>query len=342
MKTDSVFIIAEAGVNHNGEIGLARQLIDVAVQAGADAVKFQTFKAENVVSKHAPKAVYQQQTTDSAQSQLEMVKKLELSFDTFQKLKNYCDQKGILFLSTPFDEESIDFLDELGLPLFKIPSGEIINFPFLKRIASKKKPIIMSTGMSTLDEVGQAVAAIKNKGNSAITLLHCVSNYPAEPKDANLKAMQTMRSVFNLPVGFSDHTPGIEVALAAVALGACVIEKHFTIDRSLPGPDHRASLSPEELKTMVQGIRIVEKSLGTGIKKPVLSEKNTAEVARKSLVAAKDIFPGTILTRELIAIKRPGTGLPPSALETLLGRKVQKAVKADDLIQLDMLISDVS
>lgn len=342
MKTDSVFIIAEAGVNHNGDIGLACRLVDVAVSAGANAVKFQTFRAENVISKNAPKAAYQEKTTGSSESQLEMVKKLELPFEAFRELQDYCKKRGIVFLSTPFDEESLDFLKKLDLPYFKIPSGEITNFPFLEKIARQGKPLIISTGMSTLDEVKQAVAVVKNAGNTGIILLHCVSNYPAKPEDANLKAMETMRSAFGLPVGFSDHTPGIEVALAAVALGASVIEKHFTLDRSLPGPDHQASLSPQELMMLVQGIRIVEKALGTGVKQPAVSEKNTAEVARKSLVATKAIFPGTILTREMIAIKRPGTGLSPSQLETILGRKVREALKADDLIQLDMLVSDDS
>ena len=331
------FIIAEAGVNHNGSLEMARQLVDVAVQAGADAVKFQTFKAEKVVSPQAPKAAYQLQTTDTSESQLDMIKRLELSFDAFRELYAYCQDKGILFMSTPFDEESADLLDELGVPVFKIGSGEITNWPFLEYVACKGKPMILSTGMSYLSEVDEAVRVLRGAGCDQLVLLHCVSNYPADPADVNLRAMQTMATAFGVPVGYSDHTPGVEVAIAAVALGACVIEKHFTLDCNLPGPDHRASLEPSELAALVQGIRTVEAALGHGRKEPAVSEANTAAVARRSLVAAQDIPVGTVLSEELIAIKRPGTGLPPAMRSYLVGRTVRVPVAAGTLLTLEML-----
>jgi len=276
------FIIAEAGVNHNGDIGLAKQLIDAAVDAGADAVKFQTFKAENVVLKTAPKARYQKETTDAAESQYEMLRKLELTAQDFVELKNYCDRGNILFMSTPHDQESINTLDELGVEVFKVGSGDITNIPYLKHMARKGKPIILSTGMSYLSEVDEAVRIIQDAGNEQLILLHCVSNYPADPSDVNLHAMETMRKAFAVPIGYSDHTLGIEIPIAAVAMGACVIEKHFTLDRQLPGPDHRASLEPPELKAMVDGIRKVEQALGDGRKMPASSEEDTRRVARRS------------------------------------------------------------
>jgi len=331
------FIIAEAGVNHNGSLEMARQLVDAAARAGADAVKFQTFKAEKVVSPQAPKAAYQLQTTGARESQLDMVKRLELPFDAFRELYVYCQDKRIRFMSTPFDEESVDFLAELNVAVFKIPSGEITNLPFLAHVARKGKPMIVSTGMSYLGEVEAAVRTIEETGNHDFVLLHCVSNYPADPVDANLRAMQTMATAFSVPVGYSDHTPGIEVALAAVALGACVIEKHFTLDRNLPGPDHRASLEPDELVALVRDIRTVEAALGHGRKEPAASEANTAAVARRSLVAARDIPAGAVLTKELIAIKRPGTGLPPAMRDTLIGRRVRVDVTAGALYSLEML-----
>ena len=331
------FIIAEAGVNHNGDVKLAKRLINVAAEAGADAVKFQTFKAERMVSVTAPKAEYQLQTTDAAESQLEMLQHLELSPEAHRELHAYCQERGVLFMSTPFDEESIDLLDELGVPVFKIGSGEITNWPFLEYVARKGKPIILSTGMSYLSEVDEAVRVIRDAGCDQLVLLHCVSNYPADPADANLRAVQTMAMAFGVPVGYSDHTPGIEVALAAVALGACVIEKHFTLDRSLSGSDHRASLEPDELTALVQGIRTVEAALGHGRKEPAASEANTAAVARKSLVAARDIPAGTKLTEGLIAIKRPGTGLPPAMRLYLIGRTVRMGIPAETLLTLEML-----
>ena len=261
----SVFIIAEAGVNHNGDIHLAKELVDVTAEAGADAVKFQTFITEEIVTRHAEKADYQKQNTGSKkESQFEMLKKLELSFENFRELKIYCDAKGIMFLSTPFDQKSIDFLDELGVPAFKIASGEINNYPLLNYVAAKRKPIILSTGMSTLAEVERAVELLFRTHHSKVALLHCTSDYPAKIEDVNLKAMRTLYQAFYLPVGLSDHTPGIEVALAAVAMGASIIEKHFTTDKSLAGPDHKASLRPLELKALVKAIRNIEKALGSG------------------------------------------------------------------------------
>lgn len=331
------FMIAEAGVNHNGNLGMALQLVDVAVRAGADAVKFQTFRAECVVTKETPKAAYQKETTGSDESQLQMLKKLELSPDGHRELQAYCGKRGILFLSSPFDEKSADFLEGLDIPAFKIPSGEITNLPFLGHVARKGKPMIVSTGMSSLEEVKSAVAIIHNTGNSGLILLHCVSAYPANAADANLMAMQTMATAFDVPVGYSDHTLGIEVALAAVALGACVIEKHFTLDRNLPGPDHRASLEPDELRILVNGVRTVEAALGHGRKEPAPCEADIAAVARKSIVTACDIPAGTIVTRDLIVMKSPGTGLQPSMLGQIIGRIAAQDIPADTVITAGML-----
>src|SRR5574341_1088394 len=331
------FVVAEAGVNHNGDLKLARQLVDMAVESRADAVKFQTFRAERLVTPLAPKANYQQETTGASESQFEMLRRLELSNEAHRELMSYCQQRGILFMSTPFDEESADFLDGLGMVVFKIPSGELTNLPLLAHVARKGKPMIVSTGMSTLSEVKTAVHAIGKAGNRDLVLLQCVSSYPASPADANLRAMQTMATEFNVPVGYSDHTSGIEVALAAVALGACVIEKHFTLDRTLPGPDQRASLEPDELATMIRGIRVVEAALGHGRKEPATSEVNTAAVARKSLVAARDIPAGATLTEELIAIKRPGIGLPPTMRRHILGLRAKQDIPAGALLTLEML-----
>jgi len=331
------FIIAEAGVNHNGSVETARRLVDVAVKAGVDAVKFQTFKAERLATRDAPKAGYQMQATDINESQFEMLRRLELSRETHLELFNYCRRIGVLFLSTPFDEESADLLEEIGVPAFKIPSGELTNLPFLIHVARKGKPMIVSTGMSSLDEVEAAVQAVEQAGNTNVVLLHCISAYPADPADVNLRAMHTMASAFNVPVGYSDHTLGIEVALAAVALGACVIEKHFTLDRSLPGPDHRASLEPHELSALVRGIRIVEKALGHARKEPSASEANTAAVARKSLVAKRDIRTGSTLTEAMITLKRPGTGLPAAMRSKVVGRKAKQDIPAGTFLTLEMM-----
>lgn len=331
------FVIAEAGVNHNGSPELTFQLVDVAVKAGADAIKFQTFKAERLVTLAAPKADYQKQTTDAGESQYEMLHRLELSTDTHRALLTYCRQKNIIFMSTPFDEESADFLTILDIAVFKIPSGEITNFPFLSHVARKNKPMIVSTGMAYLSEVEAAVRVIR-ESNPHFALLHCVSNYPANPADVNLRAMHTMAAAFGVPVGYSDHTPGIEVAIAAAALGACVIEKHFTLDRALPGPDHQASLEPDELTSLVRSIRTVEVALGHGRKEPTASEFNTAQVARRSLVAAQDIPIKTVLTEELIALRRPGTGLPPSLQPYLIGRTTRQPIPEGSLLTLEMLL----
>jgi N-acetylneuraminate synthase len=322
---------------------MAHQLVDAAAQAGADAVKFQTFKSSKVVSPVAPKADYQVQTTGNGESQLEMVRRLELPFEAFRDLFTYTREKGILFLSTPFDEESADFLDDLGVTAFKIASGEITNLPFLAHVAQKGKPMIVSTGMSRLSEVETAVQTIEEgRGTSDggrgldIVLLHCVSNYPVDPADVNLRAMQTMSAAFHVPVGYSDHTLGIEVPLAAVALGACVVEKHFTLDRALPGPDHRASLEPQELAAMVRGIRIVEVALGHGRKEPAVSEAGTASVARRSLFAACDIPAGASISEEMIAVLRPGTGLPPSKKKALAGRIARIAIPTGTALKEEM------
>jgi N-acetylneuraminate synthase/N,N'-diacetyllegionaminate synthase len=333
----SVFVIAEAGVNHSGDLSLAKQLVDVAVEAGADAVKFQTFRTECVVSRWAPKAEYQLRTTPSAESQFEMMRKLELNRHTYASLQAQCRARGIQFISTPFDFGSVDLLAGLDVPLFKIPSGEITNFPLLKYIARMGKPIFLSTGMSYLGEVEAALEALRSAGAKDITLLHCTSSYPADPADANLRAMLTLRQAFGLPVGYSDHTPGIAVAVAAVALGAVIIEKHFTLDRSLPGPDHIASLEPHELKSLVSAIRIVERALGDGIKRPMPSEEDTRAVARRSVVAACDLAAGVVLRAEHLTLKRPGTGLPPSSLSWLVGRTLKRDVVADELLSAEMV-----
>jgi len=334
---ESCFVIAEAGVNHNGDPELARRLIDGAVSAGADAVKFQTFAAERLASPIAAKADYQRTATDAGETQLEMLRRLELPRSAHGPLMEYCGRRGIVFMSTPFDEESADFLAELGVPLFKVGSGEITNLPFLAHVAGKARPMIVSTGMSTLREVEAAVRTVEATGNRSLVLLHCVSSYPADPADANLRAMRTMADAFGLPVGYSDHTPGLEVALAAAALGACVIEKHFTVDRNLPGPDHRASLEPGELALLVRGIRTVEKALGHGRKEPAASELGTAAVARRSLVAARSIPAGTTLTDELVAVRRPGTGLPPVMRSRVIGRTAATDIPAGALLTLEML-----
>jgi len=327
------FIIAEAGVNHNGSLEMAKRLVDAAVKAGADAVKFQTFKAEKVVSSHAPKAAYQKNTTDPAESQLEMIRRLELPYEAFRELKVYCDQRGILFMSTPFDEDSADFLDSLDVPVFKVPSGEVTNHPFLKHVAQKGKPLIMSTGMSYLSEVDEAFRVVWDAGNEQLVLLHCVSNYPADPADVNLRAIQTMSAAFQVPVGYSDHTLGIEIPLAAVALGACVIEKHFTLDRDLSGPDHRASLEPAELKAMVDGIRSIEQALGNGRKIPASSEDDTRRVARRSLALKEDLPQGVLLQASMLTALRPASGISPNLVSHVVGREAARQLRAGAILQ---------
>jgi len=327
-------IIAEAGVNHNGDVKLAKKLIDVAKNAGVDVVKFQTFKAECLVSNRAQKADYQKQATDKFESQLEMLKKLELAFDDFKELKKYCEEKELLFLSTPFDLESIDFLESLEMPLYKVPSGEITNLPYLVKIASTGKPVIMSTGMSDMEEVGSALEVLRNNGAGTITLLHCNTQYPTPFKDANIKAMLTLKERFGLAVGYSDHTLGIEAPIAAVALGATVIEKHFTLDKSMAGPDHKASLDPQELKAMVTAIRNIEVALGDGIKQPSDSETPNKAVARKSIVAKCTIVKGELFTEDNLTVKRPGNGISPMKWFEVLGKSAAHDFCEDELIRL--------
>lgn len=352
------YIIAEAGVNHNGNIKMAKKLIDVAMWAGANAVKFQTFQADKIISKYAPKADYQKRTTSETESQLEMVKKLELNEDAHFQLIEYCKSKKIQFISTPFDLESIELLvSTFDLPCLKIPSGEITDAPFLLAAAQTGKNIILSTGMSTLGEVEDALgvlafgyAGLKSKPAIAafkraycspkgqrllqkkVVLLHCTTEYPAPFDEVNLKAMETMRKTFRLPVGFSDHTRGIGISIAAVALGATVIEKHFTLDRNLSGPDHKASLDPEELKEMIMSIRQVEQSLGSSQKNPTVSEIKNLHVVRKSLVAARPIHKGEFFSPSNITFKRPGNGIPPMRYWDLLGKRSGKTYIEDELI----------
>jgi len=328
------FIIAEAGVNHNGDINMAKNLIDVAVEAGADAVKFQTFKAEEVISEIAQMAEYQKKNIGKEKSQIDMVKELELSFKDFKELKKYCDYKGITFLSTPFDIESARFLKELGLEIFKIPSGEITNYLLIKEIGNYSKKVILSTGMADLGEIEDALDVLIENGTRRenITILHCNTEYPTPYEDVNLLAMLTIKEAFKVNVGYSDHTLGIEIPIAAASLGAVVIEKHFTLDKNMPGPDHKASLEPQELKAMITGIRNVEKALGNGIKKPSPSELKNKPIARKSIVAKRDIKKGEIFTEENIIVKRPGTGISPMRWYEILGTKAQRDYNADELI----------
>ena len=333
---DKIFIIAEAGVNHNGDIKLALKLIDVAAAAGADAVKFQSFKASNLVTKEAGKADYQLETTNSLESQLEMLKQLELTEVEQTKLFTYCQSKGIQFLSSAFDEESAQFLNTLGLTIFKIPSGEITNLPYLRTIGSFKKKVILSTGMSTLSEIEEAVDILTREGTSHqdITLLHCTSEYPAPFDEVNLQAMLTLKSAFKLTVGYSDHTKGTEIPIAAATLGAQVIEKHFTLDKNMPGPDHKASLGPDELQKMVKAIRHVQQAFGNGIKYPSPAELKNKVIIRKSIVAKKAIKKGELLSAENITVKRPGNGLSPMRWDEVLGRAAMRDFNKDELIEL--------
>lgn len=330
----SVFIIAEAGVNHNGDIELAKQLIDVAVKAGVDAVKFQTFKTEKVVSKNAQKADYQKQTTNSAESQYEMIKKLELDVQEHYKLMEYCQQKNIMFLSTPFDHDSIALLNNLGLKKFKIPSGEITNLPYLRTVGALKKEVILSTGMADLGEIEDAIDILLAAGTikENITILHANTMYPTPMQDVNLRAMQTIGQAFGCPFGYSDHTLGIEVPIAAVAMGASCIEKHFTLDKNMEGPDHKASLEPQELTAMVKAIRNIEQALGSAIKKPSPSEQPNMEIARKSLVATCEIKIGEKLNANNIAVKRPGNGISPMRWDEIIGTVALKDYQEDELI----------
>jgi N-acetylneuraminate synthase/N,N'-diacetyllegionaminate synthase len=334
----STFIIAEAGVNHNGSVDLAHKLIDAAADACADSVKFQTFDPDALATAIAPKSSYQVRSTEVNENQLDMLRRLALTRDCYPGLIQHCSHRGIRFLSTPFDEASADFLDALGMELFKIPSGEITNLPFLSFVARKGRPLIVSTGMADIHEVGAAVSTLRSSGAIDITLLHCTTDYPTAPADANLRAMITMRATFGTPVGYSDHTMGTEVALAAVALGASVIEKHFTLDRSMAGPDHQASLEPTELDRMVKGIRIVETALGDGEKMPRASEMPNRNVARKSLVSAREIAENKVIEPADLTARRPGCGLSPARMQDIIGRRARSTIPAGALIRLDMLV----
>lgn len=330
-----VYIIAEAGINHNGDLARALKMVEVAAKAGADAIKFQTFKAVNVISESAPKAEYQKRTTGTTESQLEMAKKLELHFDDFRRLKTACREQGIHFFSTAFDAECIDFLVELGTDTIKIPSGELTNLPYLRKIGGLGKKIILSTGMANLGEVEQTIDTLVAEGTNRndITLLHCSTDYPTVMTDVNLSAMLTLQQAFKLPVGYSDHSLGIEVPIAAVAMGASIIEKHFTLDKGLPGPDHSASLSPEELTNMVQAIRNIELAMGDGIKRAAGGEVRNKAIARRSIVAVRPITKGEVFTAENITAKRPGTGISPMRWDEILGQTATKDFPKDSLIE---------
>lgn len=335
-RISKVFIIAEAGVNHNGCMKTAKKMVDVAAKSGADAVKFQTFNAESLVSRFAQKADYQKKTTDKKESQLEMIKKLELSFEHHKELIDYCRLKKIIFLSSPFDLESIDLLVKLKLNILKIPSGEMTNLPYLRKIGSLRKKIILSTGMSTLQEIKEALQVLTKGGTKKknIIVLHCNTEYPTPFKDVNLKAMLTIKNKLRVAVGYSDHTLGIEAPIAATALGASVIEKHFTLDKKMPGPDHQASLDPEELENIVKAIRHIEIALGNGIKKPSSSELKNIYIARKSIVAKIDIKKGEMFSEENITVKRPATGINPMRWDVVLGKVAKKNFYKDDLIHV--------
>jgi N,N'-diacetyllegionaminate synthase len=328
---EKVLIIAEAGVNHNGSMDIARKLVDVAAESGVDIVKFQTFKTENLVSKDAKKAEYQVKNTQNSDSQFSMLKKLELSPDDHKELIAYCAKKKIQFLSTAFDLESLDLLVGLGIELFKVPSGEITNYPYLRQVGSYKKKVILSTGMSTMKEIGEAIKVLVKFGTDpgSITVLHCNTEYPTPMKDVNLLAMNSIKKEFNVEIGYSDHTPGIEVPIAAVALGATIIEKHFTLDKNMKGPDHKASLDPHELKTMVIAIRNIEKALGKSDKVVSESEEKNIKVARKSIHLVANLTKGHVLAEKDLLMKRPGDGISPMEMENILGKKIKNDLAAD-------------
>lgn len=335
IRMEKTLIIAEIGVNHNRDLALAKEMIDAAKDAGADIVKFQTGIAELVISRYADKAEYQKATTGNEESQLAMVKKLLFPLETFKEIKEYCEERGVEFLSTPFDLVSIEYLEKLGMKRWKVPSGEITNLPYLIQIAKTGKPVILSTGMASLQEVEEAVAILKENGCGTITLLHCTTEYPAPYEDVNLKAMDTLQEHFQTEVGYSDHTKGTTVSIAAVARGAKVIEKHFTIDQNLPGPDQKASLEPKEFAELVRGIRIVEMAMGNGVKQPSAIEEKNKNVARKSIVAARNIKMGEQFTEENITVKRPGNGVSPIRWNEVLGMKAIRDFSEDELIELE-------
>lgn len=330
----SVYIIAEAGVNHNGSIDIAKKLVKAAKQAGADCVKFQTYITENLVTTTAKKADYQIHNTQNEDTQYSMLKKLELSFDEFRELKRYCGEMNIDFISTPFDLDSIDFLESLEMKFWKIPSGEITNFPYLKKIANTKLPVILSTGMSSIEEVSSAVDVLKKNGCPDISILHCTTEYPTPVEECNLNAVRTLKEVYGVRVGYSDHTDSILIPAAAVAVGAEIIEKHFTLDKSMEGPDHKASLGPKQLKEMVRNIRVIECALGDGVKRPSQSEIPNIAIARKSIVAKERICKGEVFTEENLAVKRPGTGINPMNWEYVIGKIATKDFEKDELIKI--------
>lgn len=329
-----VTIIAEAGVNHNGNFDLAMEMADAAKTAGADIVKYQTFQPEELASRYADKASYQKETTDAGESQLSMLKKLTLLPEEYQQLKHHCDEIGITFLSTPFDLESIAFLNTLDMPFWKIPSGEVTNLPYLLAIAKTKRPVVMSTGMCETEEIQAAMDVLRESGTPKVTLLHCNTEYPTPYADVNLRAMASMRERFGVEVGYSDHTPGVEVPIAAAAMGAAVIEKHFTLDRNMEGPDHKASLEPDELKAMVSAVRHVEAALGDGVKQPSSSEQKNMAIARKSIVARRAIRRGELLTEENLTAKRPGSGISPMRWFEIIGTRAARDFAEDELIEL--------
>ena len=328
-----VYIIAEAGVNHNGSLELAKRLVDMAKECGADAVKFQTFKAEESTSSKTEKARYQKQNDTTKESQLEMIKRLELPFSDFGILKRYCEEKEIDFISTPDGVESLNYLMKIDIPLIKIGSTEVTNIYFLEALAKTLKPLILSTGMSTLGEVERAVEIIKQNGNDNITLMHCTTDYPTEIRDVNLKAMVTLRNAFNLPVGYSDHTEGFEAAIAATTLGAVFIEKHITLDRNMQGPDHKASMPPSEFKEYVKYIRNTECLLGDGRKKPTQNEIEIMSQVRRSILSARKLNKGTIISRDMLCYKRPGDGIPPEYTDILVGRELKRDLEKEEVIK---------
>ncbi len=332
----NTFVIAEAGVNHNGSLEIAKKLVDVAVDAGADSVKFQTFKAENIVTRYAQKAEYQKETTAGNETQFDMINKLELDINAHKELISYCKKKEITFLSTPFDLESVELLNDLRVEVLKIPSGEITNLPFLEKIGGLKRRLILSTGMADLEEIGNALSILIRAGTPKdnITVLHCNTEYPTPFEDVNLLAMNTIKEAFKVKVGYSDHTLGIEISIAAAALGASVIEKHFTLDKDMEGPDHKSSLEPDELNNMVRAIRNIESGLGNGIKKPSISELKNISIVRKSIVAAGKIKMAEKFSKENITCKRPGTGISPMEWDNIIGKEAKRDFKEDELIEI--------
>ena len=323
------FIIAEIGVNHNGNINLAKKMIKSASECGVDAVKFQTFKSEELVTENARMADYQEENTNE-NSQLEMLKKLELSFEDFKELRDYALKCNVIFISSPFDINSVDLLETLNVPLYKLGSGELNNFELIDHVQKTNKPIIISTGMATLDEIRETYDFIENKDN--LIILHCITGYPTSFEEANLNFIKTLQKEFDVPIGFSDHSPGIELPIAAVALGACVVEKHFTLDKNLEGPDHKASLNPKEFKSMVDAIRNVEVAMGDGVRKFSENEEEIKKVARKSIVLNRDVKKGAVLQREMLSIKRPGTGIPPKFINDIIGKEIIEDLKSGTVV----------